>query len=172
MTTAAHPDSASSNRTMVELTWRKDHIEQDIRFGRIAEEQRVDRHRRVVAFDPGAVFAFARWAALDGGMIVARIDILRAVAQGEAYQTVPLVHPGGDILLRIHRWRKVAKVLDAIDAIEALGIDPADAAFDYWRHIHNRLTVNEPFSAYSRERHRAWLLRRGIDSDAGQGGMP
>ena len=36
-------------------------------------------------------------------------------------------------------------MLQAIDAVEALGIDPADAAPDHWRHVHNRLAAgHEP----------------------------
>ncbi len=154
----------SSPRTLVHLTWRENRIEQRIHFGRIAEEQRIDRHRRVVGFDPGAIFAFVRWAANDYGTVISRIDILRAVAPGEGYQTVPLVDPGGEILLRIHGWPKVQKVLDTIDAVEQLGIEPEDVAPDHWRHIHNRLVVNEPFRAYSREQHRAWLRRREVQS--------
>ncbi|WP_138725446.1 DUF2840 domain-containing protein [Brucella intermedia] len=151
---------ASSPRTQVQLTWIANRIEQRIHFGRIAEEQRIDRHHRMVSFDPGAVFAFVRWAANGYGTVVSRIDILRAVAPGENYQTVPMVYPGGEILLRTHGWPKVEKVLHVIEAIERGGIDPADVAPDHWRHIHNRLTVNEPFRAYGREQHRAWLLRR------------
>lgn len=151
---------ASSPRTQVQLTWIANRIEQRIHFGRIAEEERIDGHHRMVSFDPGAVFAFVRWAANDYGTVVSRIDILRAVAPGENYQTVPMVYPGGEILLRTHGWPKVEKVLHVIEAIERSGIDPADVAPDHWRHIHNRLTVNEPFRAYGREQHRAWLLRR------------
>lgn len=158
---------AFSPRTLVHLTLIENRIEQRIHFGRIAEERRIDRHRRVVGFDPGAIFAFVRWAANDHGTIVSRIDILRAVAPGESYQTVPLVDPGGEILLRIHGWPKIEKVLHAIDAIKRNGIDPADVAPDHWRHIHNRLTVNEPFRAYTRQQHRAWLLRREVSMQPG-----
>ncbi|WP_425645381.1 DUF2840 domain-containing protein [Agrobacterium leguminum] len=158
---------AFSPRTLVHLTWIENRIEQRIHFGRIAEEQRIDRHLRVVGFDPGAIFAFVRWAANDYGTVVSRIDILRAVAPGESYQTVPLVDPGGEILLRVHGWPKVEKVLHVIDAIERSGIDPADVAPDHWRHIHNRLTVNEPFRAYTRQQHRAWLMRREISTQQG-----
>ena len=160
MTAGIRTVGQQDHRTTVELTWRAGRIEHWIRFGRIAEQQRIEPHRRIVAFDPGAVFAFVRWAANDYGTVVSRIDILRAVSPGESYQTVPLVRPGGEILLRTHGWPKVEKVLNAIDAIEALGLDPADAAPDYWRHVSNRLAVNQPFSAYGRQRHRAWLLRR------------
>jgi hypothetical protein len=160
---------SSSPRTLVHLTWRENRIEQHIHFGRIAEEQRIDRHHRVVSFDPHAIFAFVRWAANNYGTVVSRIDILRAVAPGERYQTLPLVRPGGEILLRIHGWPKVQKVLDAIDTIERLGIHAADVAPDHWRHIHNRLTAGEPFRSYGQELHRAWLKRRRIEDHAGRG---
>jgi hypothetical protein len=70
--------------------------------------------------------------------------------------------PGGDILLRISGWPKVQRVLAAIDAIEALDIDPADVAPEHWRHLNHRISVNEPFRIYSPEQHRAWLLRREV----------
>src|ERR1700737_3775806 len=41
------------------------------------------------------------------------------------------------------RPAKGERGLQAIDIVEALGIDPADAAHEHWRHIHNRLFVNE-----------------------------
>ena len=69
-------------RTEVELYWHEGRIERWIRFGREVEERIVDRRRRVVAFAPGAVFAFVRWASNDFGTLVSRIDIVRAVDQG------------------------------------------------------------------------------------------
>ena len=66
------------------------------------------------------------------------------------------------MLLSTHSWPKVERVLQAIDAIEALGIDPADASPDYWRHLHNRLTTAQPAHAYTLLQHRAWLKRRSL----------
>jgi hypothetical protein len=146
--------------THVELEWVKGRIENWIRFGRTAEQRIVDSQRRVVSFAPGSVFAFIRWAANDYGTILSRIDILRAVRSGEPFSTVPLVRPGGESLLHLSGWRKVEKVLQTIDAVEALGVDPADAAPDHWRHVHNRLSVGEQPRPYSRSRHQAWLSRR------------
>ena len=146
--------------THVELIWLEKRIEHWIRFGRDAGETILDRRRRVLSFAPRRVFAFVRWASNDFGTIVSRIDIVRAIDRGESYQTLPFVRPGGDTLLRISGWPKVERVLQAIDAVEALGIDPADAAPDHWRHFHNRLIVGLPSRTYSREQHRAWLLRR------------
>ena len=151
-----------SDLTHVELTWLKKRIENWIRFGRIVEEHALDRQRRVVSFAPGSIFAFVRWASNDFGTVVSRIDILRAVRPGERHATVPFVRPGGEILLRLSGWPKVEKALQAIDAVEALSIDPADAAPEYWQHVHNRLIVNEEPRRYTRTRHQAWLHRRKV----------
>jgi hypothetical protein len=93
--------------TIVELTWIEKRIERWIRFGKIVEDQFLDRRRRIVGFAPGSVFAFVRWASNDYGTIVSRIDILRALVAGEPYSTVPYVKPGGEILLRLTGWPKV-----------------------------------------------------------------
>ena len=149
-----------NNLTHVELTWVEKKIENWIRFGTHAHEQILDRRRRVLSFRPGTIFAFVRWASNDFGTIISRIDIVRAVSRGEAYQTLPFVRPGGDILLKVESWPKVERVLQAIDAIERLGIDPDTVSPDHWRHVHNRLAAGHEPRAYTLEHHRAFLLRR------------
>jgi hypothetical protein len=149
-----------SERTHVELEWVKGRSENWIRFGRTAEQRVLDERWRIVSFAPGSVFAFIRWASNDYGTILSRIDILRAVAPGEPCSTVPHVRPAGESLLHVSGWRKVEKVLQAIDAVEALGIDPANAAADHWRHVHNRLSAGDQARPYSRTRLEAWLHRR------------
>lgn len=151
-----------SDLTHVELLWLEKRIENWIRFGHHAEEQILDRQRRILSFAPGNIFAFIRWVSNDFGTVISRIDIVRPVAAGQRCATVPYVRPGGDILLRLSGWPKVERVLQITDAIEALDIDPADAAPDYWHHVHNRLSVNEVPRAYTRSRHQAWLHRRRI----------
>jgi hypothetical protein len=152
-----HP---SDNLVHVELTWVEKRQENWIRFGTHAHEEIVDRRRRILSYRPGAVFAFVRWAANDFGTIISRIDIVRAVALGEAYQTLPFVRPGGDILLKVESWPKVERVLQAIDAIHRLGIEPESVSPDHWRHIHNRITAGHEPRAYTLDHHRAALLRR------------
>jgi hypothetical protein len=74
------------------------------------------------------------------------------------------VEPGAEILLRISGWPKVNEVLRAIDAVEQTGVAPEEVCPDHWRHVMNRLAAGEQPRAYTRERHRAWLLRRRIDA--------
>ena len=159
-----HPlaDGPAPFTTMVELTFQKKKVERWIRFGRRSFEQIIDRRRSLIGFAPESIFALNRWASNDYGTIVSRLDILRAVGRGEPYQTVPFVRPGGEILLRIDGWRQVQRVLALIDAVDALGVDPADVAPEHWRHVHNRLSAGQEPNPYTPERHAAWVSRRRI----------
>lgn len=150
--------------TEVELFFLRGKIERWIRFGTPISERTLDRRRRIAFFAPDSVFAFIRWASNGHGTPVSRIDILRACRSGEAYSTVPGVRPGAEMLLRMVGWDKVHRVLLAIDAVEALGLPPHEICPDHWRHVHNRLTAGLSPRPYSRERHRAWLLRSKVES--------
>ncbi|MCR6736069.1 MULTISPECIES: DUF2840 domain-containing protein [unclassified Afipia] len=156
---AAH---TADMRTDVDLVWRAKRIEHRLRFGHPAAIQHLDRERRRASFAPGAVFAVLRWTGNTYGTTSSRIDILRAVGHGEGFTTVPLVAPGAAVLLSLTAWPKIERALQAIDAVEALGIDPADVAPDHWLHIHNRLSVGETPRRYTPGRHQAWLKRRKI----------
>ncbi len=149
--------------THVELKWRSKRIEHRIRFGHSVASIRLSRHCRRVSFAPGSIFCVVQWAANDYGTVLSRIDILRAVRAGERCVTAPLVQPGAAILLSMSGWPKVERVLQAIDDVEALGIDPADAAPDHWHHVHNRISVRESPRGYTPTRHQAWLKRRRLE---------
>lgn len=151
-----------SDLTEVEILWLEKRIENRIRFGRVVEQKRLDRHRRVLSFAPASIFAFVRWTSNDFGTVTSRIDILRAVGTGQRFTAVPYVKPGAEILLRLSGWPRVARVLQTIDAVEELGIDPADVAPDHWHHIHNRLSVNEDPRPYTKSRHQIWLRRQRV----------
>ncbi|SFX97476.1 Protein of unknown function [Paracoccus pantotrophus] len=154
-----------SGCTLVDLIWRKGEIEYWIRFGRFRFKWVQDFERRTLGFAPGSVFAFVRWTANGFGTTASRIDILRAVEAGQPCQTVPHVQPGAETLLKLHGWPRVARVLEAIDRIEAIGIPPGDVAPDYWRHLHHRLSANEAPHRYTRLRHAAWLKRSAVMPD-------
>ena len=162
--TRAHASPRDTALTEVEMTWIEGRHEQWIRFGRIAAERILSRATRVAAFRAGAVFAHVRWTSNDFGTIHSTIAIAAAVVPGEAYATLPFVRPGADILARIDGWPKVQQALEAIDAVEATGIDACDAAPDHWRHVGSRIAAGLPFRPYSRDRHTAWLRRRAVES--------
>src|SRR6267154_3107392 len=114
--------------TYVDLIWIEKRVQRWIRFGRVASEQIVNPRRSTVAFAPGDVFAFVRWASNDYGTVVSRIDILRAVRPGEPCSTVGFVRPGGESLLRTYGWPKVERVLQAIGLKSKLDIVRAHVA--------------------------------------------
>lgn len=148
--------------TEVELTWIAKRREHWIRFGRAVEDQIISRAVRIKRFRAHSIFAFVRWEANAYGTVSSRIDVVRAVTASEPFTTLPFVSPGGEILLHVSGWPKVEQVLRAIDAVEAEGVDPCDAAPDHWRHVHNRLAAGQNPRAYTMERHLAWLKRQEI----------
>lgn len=154
--------SRRHDRTDIELIWIEDRLQHWIRFGRVAQERILSRRSRTLTFLPDSMVAFIRWAASDYGTIHSRIDILRTVRTGEAYSTTPFIRPGGDICLSIEGWPRVSRALAAIDAVEAAGVDPCDAAPDHWRHVANRIAAGETPRAYTRERHEAWCKRKAL----------
>ena len=150
--------------TEVTLTWDEGRIEQWIRFGRIARERIADRHRRIVAVADGSVFALVRWQANAYGTVVSRIDVLCADGGRAERIAIPSVTPGAQCLLRLSGWSRVEAALRIIDGIEALGIPPERVCPDYWRQVHNRLSLGRTAEPYTRDRHRAWLLRAAVTS--------
>ena len=160
---AARAAPAVSAFTEVELTAIDGRSAQWIRFGRVAAERIVGPCTRILSFRPGAIFAFVRWTSNDFGTVHFSIQILRAGTAGTPCQARPFVRPGAETLLRVDGRRWVRKLLDAIDAVEAEGIDACDASPDHWRHIADRLAAGLPFRPYTAARHAAWLRRRAAE---------
>ena len=150
--------------TEIELVWVEGRVERWLRFGRVASERIVDRQRRIAGIAPGSVFALVRWDGNDQGTRLSQIFIVRVPRANEPAVTVPGVTPGGEVLLRLSGWRKVAAALAAIDDVEARGVRPEDVCPDHWRQVHNRLNANRTPDPYGKARHRAWLLRRAVAS--------
>ena len=148
--------------THVTLVWQQGQREDWLKFGKPVADRIVDRRQRIESYTASQVFALVRWASNEYGTIRSTLDIVRAVDAGEPLTTLPQVDPGGDVLLSVRGWPKVAQVFRLIDAIEASGIDPCDVAPDHWRHIHNRLAAREAPRGYSPARHRAWLQRKAL----------
>jgi hypothetical protein len=148
--------------THVTLFWREGEREDWLKFGKPVANHIVSRSQRIESYAPSQLFGLVRWAANDYGTICSSLDIVRAVEPSEPVTSVAQVDPGGELLLAVHGWPKVAQVFRLIDAIEATGIDPCEVAPDHWRHIHNRLAARELPRVYTAERHQAWLQRKAL----------
>ncbi|MFA6032016.1 MAG: DUF2840 domain-containing protein [Myxococcota bacterium] len=148
--------------THVTLFWREGEREDWLKFGKPVAEQIINRSQRIESYAAGQVFGLVRWASNEYGTIRSTLDIVRAVGVAEPCTPVAQVDPGGELLLSVRGWPKVAQVFRLIDAIEEAGIDPCDVAPDHWRHIHNRMAGRERPRGYSPARHRAWLQRKAL----------
>ncbi|MGC6857165.1 DUF2840 domain-containing protein [Pseudomonas aeruginosa] len=146
--------------TRVSLAYVEQRINLYLRFGEPARTIRLDRWRRVAVFLPGAMFCRIRWQANDYGTIRWQLMVMQACTPLDAAQRIPGVLPGACLLLQAEGEPAVRAVLAQLDAIEALGIAPADVSPAYWRTLGNRLAARLPLPAYTAERHAAWLAGR------------
>jgi hypothetical protein len=143
--------------TRVSLAFVERRINVYLRFGHPVRELRLDQSRRCAAFAPAAMFCRVRWESNDYGTTRWQLMVLQAYASPDAMQRIPGIVPGALNLLHAECEWQVQPVLLRIDAIEALGIDPAAASPAYWRTLGNRLAAHMPLPAYTPERHAAYL---------------
>ena len=153
---------ASTPLTRVALAYIDQRFDLYLRFGEPARIVRLDRWRRCAVFLPGAMFCRIRWQANDYGTIRWQLMVMQACTPLDGAQRIPGVQPGARLLLHAEGENSVRAVLARIDAIEALGIAPADASPAYWRTLGNRLAARLPLPDYSAERHAAWLAGRAL----------
>lgn len=130
-----------------------------LRFGQPVREITLDRWRRVAVLAPGAICCRIKWIGNDYGTALWQLMVLQAPMPFDDMQRVAGVSPGARILLRADGEPQVKAVLELIDAIEAAGIEPCDAATTYWRTVGNRLAASQSLPAYTAERHAAHLAR-------------
>lgn len=163
---ASAPTSTATGQlpplTHVTLIWREGSREDWLKFGKPVATRIIDRRQRIESYAAGQVFGLVRWASNDYGTVHSTLDIVRAVGADAPRTPIAQVEPGGELLLSVRGWSRVAQVFRLIDAIEASDIDPCEVAPDHWRHIHNRLAGRERPRGYSLSRHRAWLQRKAL----------
>nr|WP_255484799.1 DUF2840 domain-containing protein [Acidovorax sp. JMULE5] len=146
----------------VSLAFVKDRVNVWLRFGQPATEILLDRWRRVAMFTPGAICCRVKWIGNDYGTALWQLMVMQAPTPFEDAQRIAGVLPGARILLHASGEAQVKEVLGAVDAIEALGINPCATATTYWCTVGNRLAARQPLPAYTAERHAAHLARKGL----------
>jgi len=150
----------ATSLTRVSLAFLEQRINLYLRFGRPQREQTLDHWQRCAYFASGACFARILWQANDYGTTRWQLLVLQACEPQDRMHRIPGIRPGAHILLHVEGERRMHQVLAQIDAIEALGIDPAEVAPAYWRTLGNRLAARLPPPIYTIERHSAWLAVR------------
>jgi Protein of unknown function (DUF2840) len=106
------------------------------------------------------VFCRIRWQANHYGTIRWELMVMQACTLLDAAQRIPGVLPGARLLLHAEGEPAVRAVFVQLDAIEALGIAPADVSPAYWGTLGNRRAARLPLPEYTAERHAAWLAGR------------
>ncbi|ERY33686.1 TPA: DUF2840 domain-containing protein [Pseudomonas aeruginosa] len=154
--------ASSTPLTRVSLAYVEQRINLYLRFGHPARTVQLDRWRRCAVFLPTAIFCRIRWQSNDYGTVRWQLMVLQACTPLDAMQSIPGIRPGARILLHAEGEQKTRSVLARIDAIEALGIEPAEVSPAYWRTLGNRLAAHLPLPDYSAERHAAWLAGRAL----------
>jgi len=142
MASKAAPAGAGDDPlTHVTLSWPQGQRSHWLRFGKPVATRCCAGGRRIESYAPGQVFALVRWAGHDHGTALSHLAIVRAMPRGSPVARLAAVDPGGEILLSVQGWRRVARVFAVIAAIEALGLAPQEVAPDHWRQIHDRLAA-------------------------------
>jgi len=133
-----------------------------LRFGQPVQETTLDRWRRMATFEPNTVCCRVKWIGNDYGTALWQLMVLQAPMPFDGAQRIGGVAPGARILLRADGEQQVKAVLEVIDAVEAMSIDPAAAAVTYWHTVSNRLAARQPLPRYTPERHAAHLARKAL----------
>jgi len=146
--------------TRVDIQFLPEFLNYWLRFGEPRLWQDRDRRRAFAYFGARQTFAYVRWEAGEYGTRHWRLLVLRAGAAAVSLHRVPGVTPGADILLDLAGAARVKRAFAVIDAVEALGIDPAEVAPAHWVYVQNRLLGGLPVRPYGPREHRAWLAQR------------
>ena len=148
---------AEDGLTAVYIRYRKSRINHRLRFGEPHSEIRLGWSSRLASFKPNDVFGYIRWSANEFGTQDWRLFVCKAgglhsqnVGLGDGntghhnrLTRIPGVMPGAHLLLKTQGRARVKRALSYIDRLEK---EPGDLSLiteSYWRHLHNRLEVNQ-----------------------------
>jgi hypothetical protein len=133
--------------TRVSLAFIAHRIDLSLRFGHPLRELSMDSGWRCAVFLPGALFCRTHWACFDDSSVRWQLMVLQACTPWDGMRRIAGIQPGA---------QDVQTVLQQIDTIEALGIDPVAVSPAYWRTLGERLAARRPLPAYIDEQHAAY----------------
>ena len=146
------------NLTAVYIRYRKNRINHRLRFGEPHSETRLGWHSRLASFKPAQIFGYIRWSANEYGTQDWRLFVCKAgglhsqnlgldggnTGHHNRLTRIPSVLPGAHILLKTQGKARVKRALEYIDRLEKDTGELSLITESYWRHLHNRLEVNQP----------------------------
>jgi hypothetical protein len=142
--------------TRVSLAFIAHRIDLSLRFGHPLRELPMDSEWRYAVFLPGALFCRTHWACLDDGSVRWQLMVLQACTPWDSMRRIAGIQPGAHLILHAQGAQNVQSVLQPIDAIEALGIDPVAVSPAYWRKLNERLAAQRPLPTYTAALHAAY----------------
>lgn len=149
--------------TAVYVRYRKNRINHRLRFGTPSVQTRLGWHESLVSFAPDQVFGYIRWSSNKYGTQDWRLFVCKAggnlqnmigssggnTGHHNRLTRIPGVLPGAHVLLKTQGTTRVKRALKLIDSLESETGDLGLVTESYWRHLHNRLEVNQPPHAFS-----------------------
>ena len=137
--------------THVELTWLEKRIEHWITLRpTMSPRQILDRRRRILSFAPGSIFAFVRWACERfRHRRLAHRHRARGRAAAKPIRRCPSCVPAARSCCASLAGPRSSACCRRSTPSRQLGVDPADAAPDHWRHVHNRLAAGDEPRPYT-----------------------
>jgi hypothetical protein len=142
--------------TRVSLAFIAHRIDLSLRFGHPLRELTMDSGWRCAVFLPGALFCRTHWACLDDSSVRWQLMVLQACTPWDGTRRIAGIQPGAHLLLHAQGEQPVHSVVQQIDAIEALGIDPVAVSPAYWRSLGEHLAAQRPLPAYTAAWHAAY----------------
>lgn len=142
--------------TRVSLAFIEHRIRLHLRFGNPLRVLRLSTGWRCAVFQPEAVFCRTHWACLDDCSERWQLMVLQACIPWHGMRRIAGIQPGAQHLLHAQGEQSVQSVLQQIEAIEALGIDPVAVSPAYWRTLSKHLAAQQSLPAYTLAQHVAY----------------
>ena len=142
--------------TRVSLAFIEHRIRLDLRFGHPLRELPLHSGWRCAVFLPDALFCRTHWACLDDGSVIWQMMVLQTCMPWHGMRRVAGIQPGAQLLLHAQGEQSLQSVLQQIDAIEALDIDPVAVSPAYWRTLGEHLAAQQSLPAYTVAQHVAY----------------
>ena len=146
--------------TRIHINFDRTRFNYYVRFGVPKYQDRQSPTEAYWYFPAGATFGYVRWEAGQYGTEKWRFFILRGTKPGSPVYSIPGVNPGAEVLADVSGKERVHRLLESVDAVEAINIKPCDVAPWHWVQCNARINSRLKPCDYSPEAHAAWRIEK------------